>query len=56
MPEGTIVFVHGTGVRLKDNRRGFAHAQLVAEAAGISHAARRSGISSATRSPPPRRP
>lgn len=35
---GTIVFVHGTGVRLKDYRRGFDNAKTVAAAAGIAEA------------------
>ena len=38
MSEGTIVLVHGTGVRLKDYRRQFVHAQRVARAAGIAAA------------------
>ncbi|WP_295434556.1 hypothetical protein [uncultured Thiodictyon sp.] len=36
MPKGTIVFVHGTGVRLKDYCRGFAQAQRVATKAGVA--------------------
>lgn len=36
MTKGTIVFVHGTGVRLRDYHRGFEHAKSVAATAGIS--------------------
>ena len=36
MTRGTIVFVHGTGVRLRDYHRGFEHAKTVAATAGIS--------------------
>jgi hypothetical protein len=36
MTQGTIVFVHGTGVRLKDYRNHFAHAKTVASTAGVS--------------------
>jgi len=36
MPQGTIVFVHGTGVRLKDYRRGFSQARAAAAAAGLA--------------------
>ena len=34
---GSIVFVHGTGVRLKAYTSAFADAQAAAEAAGIQH-------------------
>jgi hypothetical protein len=38
MPAGTIVFVHGTGVRLKDYQRGLADARECAAGAGIEDA------------------
>ena len=36
MSRGTIVFVHGTGVRFKDYQRGFDNAKKCAQQAGIS--------------------
>ena len=36
MSRGTIVFVHGTGVRFKDYQRGFDNAKKCAQRAGIS--------------------
>ena len=36
MSRGTIVFVHGTGVRFKDYKRGFDNAKNCAQQAGIS--------------------
>src|SRR4051812_21617709 len=38
MSDGTILFVHGTGVRLKGYRNGFDDAKRSAEAAGIKTA------------------
>lgn len=40
MGQGTIVFVHGTGVRLKNYRRGFDSARERAASAGIEATAR----------------